>query len=232
MWRKALKPCEGCGGEKRPGQGVRYCAECAEIAKWRNTRKLHAYAVVARQPCKGCGGRKEPGHGRRFCARCATKRRGMRTCMSCPAIIDVPMRKCPTCRAVAVAKRREYDKARHRRYRATHKPRRRRTTLKEKENHRINYRLRNGGVTRKPPGTWYGGMRSHIDAAPLVPHLLDRLQHTPVTLLGEVSGVRAMTITEIIEGQARTVLLASADRLCVALGLQLTTLYGDALPRV
>lgn len=64
-----MKPCVGCGGEKEPGQGKRFCPSCrAASAEKRHQRKL-AYDRARRpaKPCR-CGSTKEP--GRHLCGAC------------------------------------------------------------------------------------------------------------------------------------------------------------------
>lgn len=224
------KPCEKCGGVKRPGQGQRYCQECYELAVWRAETKEKGRRLMSRQPCIDCGGRKEPGHGKRLCAKCKAKRRIPRYCR-CGVQIEPPKRLCPACKLEAIAKRRDYDRARHRLYRQTHRIKRKPLTLAERQNVRINYRLRrerNGqGPARKPPGPWRPGARDHVPVDPLLPFLRERAVNEPIGAFAEDAGVRPNTVEAVLRGETPTILLASADRLCVALGLTLSLLYPD-----
>jgi hypothetical protein len=234
--RSAPKPCERCGGEKLPGQGQRYCADCHELAQWATARKRKTRVVKSRQPCVDCGGIKEPGHGRRVCLRCAKRRRGQRRCLHCRVAIEVPRRLCPSCKAEALAKRRRFDNERNKRYRATHpKPKRKPLTKAQNEDRHFNYRQRegeNGGrrtlsqaeyVKRYGTGT---SKTAVVPVGPLVAPLAAYMAEVPETAAAEIANTSPRRIAQILKGEG-VVSVITADKLCVLLGLPFSLLYGE-----
>lgn len=225
------KPCQACGGEKLPGQGQKYCAECAELAKWRIQRKRDARAILRRQPCVDCGGRKEPGHGRRVCKMCAAKRRGVRHCLHCPAVIEPPARLCPTCKAEAIKKRRAFDAARHKRYRQTHKLRKRKPlTAAQKQDRHIDYRRRHGEtggrrtLSQERYVKAYGSGKSKattIDVGP-IHDLMAGMSDIGIQRMCENLNLHRNRLLK-----AKRISIVIADRICVYLGLPLSLVYGE-----
>lgn len=72
---KPLKPCMGCGGEKPRGQGVRYCAPCADTLKPMHRREAYLRRAerVRQFRAENPTGRQRPGmapEGTKWCARC------------------------------------------------------------------------------------------------------------------------------------------------------------------
>jgi hypothetical protein len=230
-----VNPCEKCGrAPKVLGQGQHYCADCKEAAAWAVERKRMARAVVQRKPCLICGGVKEPGHGREFCLRCAEARKPKRRCMSCPAEIVPPARKCETCKALAVAKRRAFDRQRNRKYRADGvtfpSDRRRRKSKRDNEGARMRHRLRAEragrivGPVRKLPKV--AARARHVPAAPLVPFLRQEIaKGVTIEELGERAPMRPHELRKVLDGQTTDLRDFQADRLCVALGLQFNLVY-------
>jgi hypothetical protein len=232
---KERKPCEKCGGTKRPGQGQRYCEDCYQAARWRAERRRSTRVVRDREPCQRCGGKKEPGHGRRFCERCLKVKHQTRRCRDCDIEIAFPKKLCELCKAVAVAKRRAYDIERHRLYRETHPTRPRvrpKATVADREDQRIRYRLRaeqagrSVGPARVTPRS---RERTEVPTAPLLPYLHKWLAEGSVTVLGEIAKVRPYDISRVAEGRITSIRLAQADKLCVALGLHFDNVYAVAV---
>lgn len=229
-------PCQGCGGQKLPGQGQRYCADCKENADWRRKRKRSTRVIQERHPCLACGGRKEPGHGRQYCVRCAAKvyknrrrwRHHQRYCRNCQTPIPSARVICDACKLAALERRRQRQIIYRKRNAAK---RRRKLSARDRETRRIRYRLnreRAGRpVTRRSPGGWRDrGANAQISAEPLLPLLERRLADTPVTVLGDVARVSPYRLEAIVQGKAATLAMQSADRLCVALGVAFESVYG------
>lgn len=224
--------CEKCNrAPKVPGQGQRYCADCKEAAEWARTRKRETRAVVTRRPCLMCGGVKEPGHGRDFCLKCKAKRRKKRTCMSCPAEIEAPARKCTRCRALAAEAKRQYERERHRRNRKLHPEwyAKRRKRYKDNQGARMRHRLRaeKAGRPIAPVSVLphNNGGATYYPAAPLVPFMRQYVAEADVTVLGEAAHVRALTLTQVLNGEITELRDFQADRLCMAMGLQMSNVY-------
>jgi hypothetical protein len=227
--RSAPKPCERCGGEKLPGQGQRYCADCHELAQWATARKRKTRVVKSRQPCVDCGGIKEPGHGRRVCLRCAKRRRGQRRCLHCRVAIEVPRRLCPSCKAEALAKRRRFDNERNKRYRATHpRPNRKPLTPAQKEDRHFDYRHRNGEsggrrvLSQETYDKRYGNGKSKRGSLPVGPIL---------GLLEDVDGDVLARMCETLHvhpdrlRKAERISVVTADRICVYLGMPMSLVF-------
>jgi len=238
---RPVKPCP-CGAPKLPGQGQRYCADCREARVWRAERRKVTLTVVSRKPCIDCGGIKEPGHGRRLCTKCVAKRKLARAvrrkamrhyyCRGCGVETGRPWATCDACHAKAIERRKERMKVYRARWNRTHR-RRRRMSKVERENRKIDYRLkreREGKpVTRKPPNgvlKRWDGAYVEVSAAPLLPYLERRLSETPSTVLGEVAKVNPTRLESIVQLKASTIALGAADRLCVELGVPFAELYG------
>lgn len=233
------KPCPNCGAKKEPGRGRKYCDSCQESAQWKALRKRAVRANLKRHPCELCGGLKEKGHGRRVCKRCVAARRKPRKCMSCPAVIVPPARKCQSCKARANLKKREYEKERHRRNRAAGKfttKKKRRPSIRERERQRIDYRLRaerEGRTVGKPRvngllvKTQENRRRHEVDVAPLLPHIRAYVADTGVSTLGELASIRPADITKMLDGALVHIRFAQADRLCIELGLHVDMVYMD-----
>lgn len=233
-------PCK-CGAPKLPGQGQRYCAECKELARWRAERKRSTRVVRKRDPCADCGGIKPPGHGRRVCDKCSAQRRAAKAarrrakrhycCRMCGVETGIPWATCRICHLRSRYRRKQRMKA----YRASwDRKHRGRQNRAKREARKMDYRLkreRDGKpVTRRPPNGYapgrYNGAYAQISAEPLLPHLSHRLSDTSSTALGEVANVDPYKIECIVQSKTATIALASADRLCVALGVPFVELYG------
>lgn len=225
--------CQKCGrAPKIPGQGRRYCVDCKEAAEWAAARKRQTRLIVERLPCIRCGGVKEPGKGRDLCLKCKEKIRPKRICMSCPTEIQPPARKCKACRAKAFLAKREYERERHRRNRKLHpewyanRPRR----AKDNEGARMRHRLREERKGRVVPPVAKlptQDVAYHVPTAPLVPLIREFIAEHDITTLGEASHVRPATLQAVLDGRLQTLRDFQADRLCVALGTQLSYLYRD-----
>jgi hypothetical protein len=235
--------CTKCGrAPKVPGQGQRFCVDCKETAEWAAQRKRQARVVRDRKPCVLCGGIKEPGHGRDFCLKCKAARTPKRRCMSCPAQITPPRRKCDRCRAVAAEAKRESERLRHRRNRKLHpewyvneqrrakrRKRYKRTAGQAAEDARMRHRLREERKGRLIPPVPVlprndrGALR--FPAAPLVPFMRQYVAEHDITQLGESAHVRPQTLQEVLDGQLTQLRDFQADRLCMAMGLQMSNVY-------
>jgi hypothetical protein len=233
-----MSACVRCGqAPKVKGRGQQFCADCKEAADWVRDRKRQTRTLVKRLPCEICGGVKEPGHGRVICLKCKAARKPKRTCMSCPALIDAPARKCESCRAIVAETKREYERERHRRNRREHpewysrdrKRKRKRTTKKDNEGARMRHRLRAERAGRPiAPVDALPKVRArayHVPAGPLVPFLRQALAETDLTVLGKMAHMRPFDIGRVITGEVAELRDWQADRLCIAMGLQFNLLY-------
>lgn len=222
--------CDKCGrAPKVPGQGQRFCVDCKEAAAWARARKRQTRAVRERRPCIGCGGIKEPGHGRDYCKKCKAKRRKQRTCMSCPAQIDAPARKCERCRARAAEAKRAAERERHRRNRAQHPEWYAAYRKRHKDNQgaRMRHRLRAEKAGRRipPVAKIQYGRKTFFPVAPLIPFMRQYIAEHDITELGESAHVRPHTLQAVLDGHVDELRDFQADNLCIALGLQLSNVY-------
>jgi len=224
--------CEKCGrAPKVPGQGQRFCVDCKAAAEWAAARKRQTRVVRDRRPCVICGGVKDPGKGRDFCLKCKAARRKVRRCMRCPAEIPFPKKLCESCKAESVRKRREYDIARHRRYREKHgDPRVGKYKRKpDREGARMRHRLRaerEGRVIPPVPVLPHNSGRAvRYPLAPLLPFMRQYIAERDITELSETGHVRCQTLQQMLDGTLTELRDFQADRLCMAMGLQMSNVY-------